>query len=151
MPLVQRRLFAGRGGPARLVKRSRGPLESESQSALFTWAGLMCRQYPELRWMYAIPNGSWYGMDRKLAVQIGRRLAAQGLKPGVLDVCLPAARGGYNALYVEMKAGDNDTSKEQDEWVEGLHSLGNLCVICWGFEAARIAIVNYLEGNLRKP
>ena len=101
--------------------------------------------------MYAVPNGAFLGADRKQAAIHARRLIAAGLKKGVLDVCLPAARGGYHSLYIEMKAGSKDTTPEQDEWAEGLSQLGNLVVICWNFETARSVIVDYLEERLVKP
>lgn len=145
MRTLQGRTARGRSRKARLAGLGGEPTEHESQVALFTWAALMCRQYPELRALYAVPNAG-----KRVRAQ-GAWMVAEGLRKGMLDVCLPAARGGYNALYIEMKAGKNDTTPEQDQWVDLLDSLGNLCVICWGFEAARIAIVNYLEGNLRKP
>lgn len=151
MPSIPASKRLGRRIPSRLVLRSTGPTEHQHQVSLFKWAGWMTRQYQELRWMYAVPNGAFLGRDRKAAVIHARRMLAEGLKPGMLDVVLPAARGGYHGLYIEMKAGNNDTSDEQDAWAEGLSALGHLVVICWNSDTARTVIVDYLEGKLVKP
>jgi hypothetical protein len=105
----------------------------------------MMRVYKELRWVYAIPNGG--KRDRGTAVKLYR----EGVKAGVLDIHAPFARGGYIGLWIEMKHGRNDTTSEQDAWAEGMHELGHLVVICWGFEPARQALVDYIEGRLIKP
>ena len=55
------------------------------QKALFEWADRMEGAWPELRLMYAIPNG---GLRTK--AQAGK-LKAEGVKPGVPDIHLPVA------------------------------------------------------------
>lgn len=128
--------------------------EHAEQSLVFQWAELNLQRYPELRWMYAIPNG---GKRDKITAAIMKR---EGVKPGALDICLPAARGGFNALYVEMKRlrprvrADNTVrmepqqlSQAQREWKAGLEVLGNCVIVCWTAEEAQRAIVDYLESR----
>ena len=44
-------------------------------------------------------------------------LKRQGVKAGVPDLHLPVARGGYHGLYIELKVGDNTTTKKQKDWI----------------------------------
>ena len=73
------------------------PTEAQEQTTLFQWAGMMAGKWPELQLMFAIPNG---GSRNPIEA---RHLKEQGVKPGIPDVFLPVARGGYHGLYIEMK------------------------------------------------
>ena len=113
--------------------------EAAEQEALFEWAKLMTPRYPELRYMYHIPNGG-YRLKAEAA-----RMKKQGVKAGVPDIFLPAARGKKHGLYIELKAGKNKTSQPQEEWIEALEKLGYTAVVCYGWEEAAKAIVKYLS------
>jgi len=120
--------------------------EHHEQKALFIWARLQRKKFPELDAMYAIPNGG----DRNRIV--GAKLKAEGVKAGVPDICLPVSRRGYNALYIEMKApadasgkGKGRVRKNQLEWLERLRSHGNMAVVCLGFDEAKQQIEWYLS------
>ena len=84
--------------------------ESGHQEALFNWAAYRTGLMPELEYMYHVPNGG--KRDAATAVALKR----QGVKAGVPDIMLPAARAGYHGLYIELKAGKNTTTKKQKEW-----------------------------------
>lgn len=71
--------------------------EHQEQVSLFQWAESVTGLYPCLRWMYAVPNG---GKRNKITAYALKR---EGVKVGISDVVLPAARGGYHGLYIEMK------------------------------------------------
>lgn len=86
--------------------------ESGHQEALFSWAAYRTGLMPELQYMYHVPNGG--KRDAATAVALKR----QGVKAGVPDIMLPAARAGYHGLYIELKAGKNTTTKKQK------HELG---------------------------
>lgn len=116
--------------------------EHDEQAALFTWAGYQTAVYPELKLLYAIPNGG----HRHKAV--AAKLAAEGVRRGVPDVCLPVPRGEFHGLYLEMKYGRNRTTPEQNTWLEALAGQGYKTAVCHSFEAAQRLIANYLEGNL---
>lgn len=116
------------------------PTEDAEQAMLFRWAALMQRQYPELRWLHAIPNGGYR------APATAKRLKATGVKAGVPDVFLPVPKGGAPGLWIEMKRTRGGViSPEQAEWIAGLAAHGHRVVVARGFEAARVAIVEYLE------
>jgi hypothetical protein len=114
--------------------------EHDEQAALFEWAEMMLPTWPELRLLHAIPNGGFRGKAT------AARLKAEGVKRGVPDLCLPVPRGGYHGLYIELKVGRNSPSKEQAQWIGELNRAGYRALACWGWEAARDAICEYLRG-----
>ena len=92
--------------------------ESGHQEALFSWAGYNMGRMPELEYMHHVPNGG--KRDRATAVALKR----QGVKAGVPDIVLPAARAGYHGLYIELKTGKNTTTENQRRWLEYLRQQG---------------------------
>ena len=66
--------------------------EAAEQEAVIAWCGWMEKQHPELKLLFHIPNG---GSRNKAEAA---NLKAQGVKPGVPDLCLPVARCGYHGL-----------------------------------------------------
>ena len=71
-------------------------------------------------------------------------LKRQGVKAGVPDIMLPAARAGYHGLYIELKAGENTTTKKQKEWLEYLRQQGYYTAVCYGWQPAAQLIEQYL-------
>lgn len=118
------------------------PTEHEEQANVVKWAKLQEVKHPELKWLFAIPNAA------KRGPRLAAIMKAEGLKSGVSDLCLPVARGGYHALYVEMKALDGKTEETQREFIMDMKELGNQAVACWGFEAAKDTILEYLNSEV---
>jgi len=113
--------------------------EASEQIALVMWSMYEAGKYPELDLLFHIPNG---GSRNKLEAY---NLKKQGVKAGVPDLCLPVARGGYHGLFIEMKAGKNKTSENQEEWLENLQKQGYSAAVCYGFEEAKKVILKYLN------
>lgn len=113
--------------------------EEIEQTHLFTWAFYESAAHPELKNLFAVPNG---GLRSKSEAA---RLKASGVKAGVPDIFLAVPKGGYAGLFIEMKVGKNKTSKDQDEWIERLMCAGYKCAVCYGFETARYEIEEYLK------
>jgi hypothetical protein len=107
--------------------------ESGHQEALFSWAAYRTGLMPELQYMYHVPNG---GKRDKATAAVLKR---QGVKAGVPDIMLPAARAGYHGLYIELKAGENTTTKKQKEWLEYLRQQGYYTAVCYGWPASSAA------------
>ena len=77
--------------------------EAAHQTALFAWAALQVKRWPELRWLHHIPNGGSRGDDAKSRAIRGGQLKAQGVRTGVSDVSLPVKRGLVRRFAVILR------------------------------------------------
>lgn len=111
--------------------------EKDEQIALFDWA-----QYrTDLQRMFHIPN------EGRRTVQHVMSLKRLGMKPGVPDIFLPVARGGYHGLFIEMKRRiGGRLSPEQKDWQVALLEEGYAVAVCKGFEDAKETIDWYMKG-----
>ena len=131
-------MWSLRKGRGESMKNFRLDDESGHQEALFSWAGYNMGRMPELEYMHHVPNGG--KRDRATAVALKR----QGVKAGVPDIVLPAARAGYHGLYIELKAGKNTTTENQRRWLEYLRQQGYYTAVCYGWQKAAELIERYL-------
>lgn len=116
--------------------------EDGHQSALFCWAALNTEQYPQLKNLFAIPNGG----NRHIVEAI--KFVGTGTRKGVPDTFLAWPSKHFAGLFIELKVGKNKPSKEQEEWLERLTKAGYMTSVQWSWEDARDTILNYLEGEL---
>ena len=121
--------------------------ESGQQEALFSWAAYNMGRMPELEYMHHVPNGG--KRDAATAIALKR----QGVKAGVPDICLPAPRGIYHGLYIELKAGKNTTTAKQRSWLNYLRQQGYFTAVCYGWQTAAELVERYLlhTGQLGEP
>lgn len=120
-------------------QQNRKRSEATEQEALITWCGWMANQHPELKLIYHVPNGG--SRNTLEAVNLKR----QGVKAGVLDLCLPVPMNGFHGLYIEMKYGKNKTMEAQKEWLDALTEQGYFTAVCYGAEEAERVLSRYLE------
>lgn len=100
---------------------------------------------PELRNLFAIPNGGSRGDSVKSRVITGARLKAEGVKAGVPDIYLAVARNGYHGLYIELKrVKGGRLEDDQIRWLNSLNAQGYRAVVCFGWNDARDVICRYL-------
>jgi hypothetical protein len=102
-----------------------------------------CR-FPELGLLFAIPNGA------RLRPAVAKTMKEEGLRRGVLDLCLPVPRGVFHGLWIEMKAPAEPGFKKgypspaQKWWIEQLRRQGYAVYVCYTFEEARDVLIDYL-------
>ena len=132
--------------------RKQGHPEHDQQVALFFWASLNSKKIPALELLMAIPNGAYYGGHWSVA----NRMKEEGVKKGVPDVFLPVpmtyvdevskeVTSMYAGLWIEMKAGKNKTSPEQDWWIDKLQDMGYRVEVCYSSSEAVDIIEDYLD------
>lgn len=113
--------------------------EDGHQLALFCWAA--SSGIAELKWLFHIPNGG----SRHIAE--ASKLKAMGVKSGVPDTFLPIGRNGFKGLWIELKKPKKGiVSNDQDKWLAFLAEQGYATRVCFGWEEARNALLQYLNG-----
>lgn len=115
------------------------PSEHAQQVALFAWAALEATRYPELRLMFAIPNG---GERNKV---VAANLKAEGVRASVPDIFLPVPRGKFHGLFIEMKKEGGRVQDGQKEMIQALLQQGYGACVCVGYQAAKNTIISYLN------
>jgi hypothetical protein len=119
------------------------PTEHQEQCALFAWSRLHVAKYPDLAWLYAVPNGA------RTSMSTAKKLKAEGLRKGYPDIGLDVARGGYHGLRIELKRlRKSETSKEQRMWHDRLGQQGYYVVNAKGWQVAAAALTDYLQGRI---
>ena len=113
--------------------------------AIFQWAKLYERQYPEL----TLLNGSLEGVD--LNPRQAKRAKDSGVKSGFPDINLPVARGGYLGLYIESKTDKGKLSDNQKRVMNMLTIAGHLVLAIKGSAKSIEIIERYLKNEIRKP
>lgn len=146
--------------------------EHAEQSALFCWLsiaerfGIQCANepacytvkgaadafrpsvaIPELKWVFAIPNGGSRGDSKSSAMMQGALMKAEGVKSGVSDIFVPIARHGLHGLFIEMKRADGGTlSAQQIAFGAAMKGQGYGFVCCHGWIEAANCIIAWLYG-----
>lgn len=118
------------------------PLETTEGKSLMIWCKMNRMKYPELDYIYHIPNGQ----DRDF--KIAAVLKAEGLKPGVSDYCLPVARFPYHGLYIELKRIKKSLSRvtaEQEDFIDFVTGQDYKAEVCYGWAQASDVIQEYLD------
>lgn len=121
--------------------------EDTEQINVVQWANWNMNRYPELRWLFHVPNGG--SRNRAEAVKFKQ----MGVKAGVSDLCLPYPKGIYCGLFIEMKYGNNRQQDTQKEFLADMAAAGHFVATCYSAEEAIKVIEEYLkliEGNTIK-
>lgn len=123
-------------------------LEHIEGVALMRWAKMSQSRLPELKWLFHVPNGGARGQVIRGKFVVNKaavgKLKAEGVKKGVSDYVLPAARGGYFGLFLELKAGKNYPQPEQREFLADMREAGYRAEWARGWEACVEVIEEYL-------
>lgn len=115
--------------------------EHDLQVSIMAEVNLRANLDPTWGLLFAIPNGG----HRSKAV--AGKLKAEGVKAGVLDLCLPVARRGYHGMFIELKVGANKLTASQRQWYEQLRAQGYYCTVVWDSPASAIQEIElYLYG-----
>lgn len=132
--------------------------EHVEQSAIFQWIAIEGKSWNELlALLFAIPNGG------ERSQSVAASLKAEGVRPGVPDMCLPVAVvqrdgiGRYPGLWLELKRPGLEgrmlggRSDKQRDWHVALLAQGYACATAYGWQAACWVLKLYLDGDLVMP
>lgn len=110
------------------------------QFELVRWARQQEATNPSFGLLYHCPNGGGRSMAQ------GMKLKGLGVRPGVPDLNLPVARGGYHGLWLELKDGDKgNLSKEQKLWIEALRKEGYRAEVVRNLDEGKQILTEYLK------
>lgn len=124
--------------------RTTSTTENIEHQAFAAWVQWNQESRPELKLLYHIPNGE------KRDPKVGRKLSRMLVRPGVPDFHLPVPVGEYKGLWIELKSLKGVVSPIQKLWLDRLANHGHACVIAYGAEKAKEAVILYLENKLPK-
>jgi len=122
-------------------------IESAQCKALEKWREYQECAWPELAWLFHIPNGG-----NRTALQ-GAILKAEGVKAGVWDYHLPVSRKGSTGLWIEMKAEGREKEKnggltdKQEKFGNFVRSQGAKTNVCYTAQEA----IDVINAYLRMP
>lgn len=133
--------------------------EHGEQAAIFQWIAIEGKKHVrDLELLFAIPNGG------ERSQSVAASLKAEGVRPGVPDMCLPVAanRGGsvgrpYHGLWVELKRRGLEgrmlggRSPQQQAWHVALLAQGYAVATAYGWQSACWVMKLYLDGQLIMP
>ena len=115
------------------------PKEEREQQTVVEWARWQEGARPELRNLYAVPNGA-----KRTRGQGGKQVGL-GLRKGVPDLCLAWPAKEFHGLYIEMKRERGGRIEpEQHDWAERLIRAGYAHIFAKGADQAIAAIREYL-------
>lgn len=114
--------------------------ESQEQQNLFKTIAYMQNTYPELKWLYHVPNGGLRD------IRVAKKLKAEGVKSGVPDLVLPIPRYPFHGLYIEMKKTKGGrVSKDQRVWLDFLKEQNYMVEVAKGCDEALEILKEYLK------
>lgn len=119
--------------------------EDTEQINVIQWANWNTARYPELKWLFHVPNGG--SRNKKEAVKFKQ----MGVKSGVSDLYLPYSKGIYHGLFIEMKFGNNRQQPTQKEFLADMEKAGHFVATCYSAEEAIKVIEEYLKGEISIP
>lgn len=120
--------------------------EDMEQCALTQWARITRHNGGMIAdWLIAIPNGG------KRNASEAARMKKQGVKAGVSDLFLALPSKQFHGLWIEMKAPKTNASpagkptQVQLDWLDRMAAAGYAAQLCFGWQAAKDAITEYLQ------
>jgi VRR-NUC domain len=113
--------------------------------AYVAWCRRLQTQFPALARGFHPANGEL----RTPAT--AAKLKRMGVRAGVLDWCLPVARGHFASLWIEFKRPGGKPTEEQRHEIEQLRANGSKVEICDDWEKAAKITLEYLQLEAECP
>lgn len=118
--------------------------ESDHQVTFFDVLRLNERQFPIFKDVYHVPNGG----HRHEAVAL--KLRAEGVKPGIPDIHLDAARRGFHGFKCELKVERNKLGENQIYFRKRYIEEGFFTHSAWHYAELLAMLLWYLDIDIKK-
>ena len=103
-------------------------------------------QFPKYKMLLVSSvNGAMLQGTPEQRAKSWKRLESEGAVPGVSDLFLFVARGGYHGLCIEMKIEGNNQSPKQKEWEALVTEQNYKYVVCKTFDEFEKTILDYVN------
>lgn len=127
-----------RGGNRLFLCYARNMSEHDEQVRFFTILSLFSGKYPQLDYIFAVPNGG------ARHIVVAQKMKAEGQKKGVPDILICLPRQGYTGLAIEMKFHPKKQSPEQKQYQTVMTQAGWLYVLAYSCKEAVTAVGQYM-------
>ncbi|MBA2684062.1 MAG: VRR-NUC domain-containing protein [Gemmatimonadaceae bacterium] len=136
--LLHRPATLGPASVLRLAKRApRKHDEHDMQVSYFEW---LDSEYPDIALdAFAVPNGVRTGRGQ------AAKLKREGLRAGVLDICIDRACGGFFGMRLEMKTSTGVLSPAQKVRMKRALEQGYYAVVARSLSQAQELTLNYAK------
>ena len=135
--MVQKHFWRAQGSVRRVKATG---TEHQQQASVINWANAQIAEYPCLEFLFAIPNAGAGNQSGQAG-----KMKAEGVKPGVPDLCLPYPRGVWHGLYIEMKRELGTIAPAQLRWHEWLRQQDYYIATAYGEEIAKMILTQYIR------
>ena len=103
-------------------------------------------QFPKLKMLLVSSvNGAMLQGTPEQRAKSWKRLESEGAVPGVSDLFLFVARGGFHGLCIEMKIEGNDQSPKQKDFEALVTEQNYKYVVCKSFDSFEKTILEYVN------
>ena len=116
--------------------------EEQHQEQLCQWWAWACKKYKKPQRLLFHPPS-----EGVRSVIFAARLKKVGWRAGFPDLQFLVPSERYHGLFIEMKALHGKPTKEQLETLSDLRTQGYAACLCYGFDAAKRCIEDYLDGR----
>lgn len=113
--------------------------EHEIQSAFFQWVHLYEERHPQLKLIFAIPNGE------HRSTSVARRLKKEGVRAGVWDVLVAVPSYPYHGLFIEFKSHKGRLEQNQIEFMKEANANNYLTQVYSDWTEAANYVADYLD------
>ena len=98
--------------------------EHQIQKAYFEILAWNEKDFPYLKYIFAIPNGG------HRHISVAKKMKAEGVKRGIVDLIIPIITEGKHGMFIEVKTEKGVMSKEQKEYRDFLITGGYDYALC---------------------
>lgn len=103
-------------------------------------------QFPKLKMLLVSSvNGAMLQGTPEQRAKSWKRLESEGAVPGVSDLFLFVARGGFHGLCIEMKVDGSTQSQKQKEFEALVKEQNYKYVVCKSFDEFEKTILDYVN------
>lgn len=112
-------------------KKSFIPYEYDDQRTVFIWAALQIQEKRSIELCFLFDVSTPNAARRSFALMQSMETPYLPIAP---DICVPVPRGGYGALYIELKHESAKRRKEgaDEDFLEALRTAGNVALTVYG-------------------